>query len=86
MKLVTKDFIIDEEEFTAYHLLQLVYGAYGSKVPKECKEHLQQALHYLIKDLEKDYPEDLDIVDNKILERITFNKDTLKDLKNNKKN
>ena len=78
MKLMTKDFVVDEEEYIAYQLLQLVYGHYGSKIPKESKKFLQQALHYLIKDIEKEYPDNLDIVDDKLIARITFDKDTKK--------
>lgn len=80
MKLITKDFIVNEDEYISYQLLELVYGKYASKMPKESAYHLQEAMKYLIKDLEKGYPK-LDITDNKLVERITFNEDTLKDLK-----
>ena len=85
MKLITKDFIVDEQELVAYHMLQLFYGNYSHAVPKECEEHLKQALDLLVKDLEKEYSNELDIVDDKLIERITFNEDTLKDLEKNRK-
>ena len=85
MKLVTKDYVVDEQELVAYHMLQLFYSTYGRIVPEKCEEHLKQALDYLVKDLEKDYPKDLDIVDDVLIERISFNEDTLKDLMKNRK-
>ena len=85
MKLITKDFIVDEQELVAYHMLQLFYSTYGRAVPEECEKHLKQALDLLVKDLEKDYSNELDIVDDKLIERITFNEDTLKDLEKNRK-
>lgn len=81
MKLVTKDIVVDEEEFIAYQLLELVYGRYRTKIPKKSAEHLQQTLHFLLEDLQKDYPEHLDITDNKLIDRVTFNEDTLDDIK-----
>ena len=86
MKLVTKDVVIDEQELVAYHMLQLFYGNYSHAVPKQCEEHLKQALDYLVKDLEKGYSNEFDIVDDQLIERITFNEDTLEDLKRSKKN
>ena len=86
MKLITKDFVVDEQELVAYHMLQLFYSTYGRAVPEECEEHLKQALDLLVKDLEKEYLNGLDIVDDKLIERITFNEDTLKDLEKYRKN
>ena len=53
MKLITKDFVVDEQELVAYHMLQLFYSTYRHAVPEECEEHLKQALDLLVKDLEK---------------------------------
>jgi len=86
MKLITKDFIVDEQELVAYHMLQLFYSTYGRAVPEDCEKHLKQALDLLVKDLEKEYSNELDIVDDQLIERITFNEDTLKDLEKYRKN
>lgn len=85
MRTKTMDFIVDEDEFIAYQIIQLVYGKYSHSMPKKAVEHIQKAMRYIIEDLEEGYPA-LDITDNKVIERVTFNLDTYKNLRPNKEN
>lgn len=78
MKLFTKDFVVNEEEYIAYQMLQLIHEKYSQFIPEKSLHHLQQTLKYLIQDLEKEYPKRLDITNNELIERITFDEDTLK--------
>ena len=87
MKLKEVDYEINEELFITSSILKMLSNDYDSKIPEEVMKSIDHTICLADKYLAKDFIPEADIKKMKLVSRISFDMDTIKDVeKNGKKN
>lgn len=85
MKLKEVDYVISEELFATSRMLNMICDAYNGKLPKDVMQSLEHTILLAERHIEENFIPKVDIKDIKFLSRVTFNMDSLKELKKYKK-
>ena len=85
MKLKQVDYEISEELFATSCMLKMLSSEYDGKIPNDVMESIEHSIVLADRHLAKDFIPDADIKDMKLASRITFDMDSIKELKNVRK-
>ena len=83
MNILTEEYEKDERITSLYNVL-IPFAQYHQNYDEEVEEKLGELIELLRTRMENHNSTGLDIVDTKYIERIFYDKDTLKNMKNNK--
>lgn len=86
MKLKQVDYEISEELFATSCMLKMLSSEYDGKIPNDVMESIEHSIVLADRHLAKDFIPDADIKDMKLVSRITFDMDSIKELKKIRKN
>lgn len=85
MKLKDVDYEINEELYSVNCVLQMLIRQYDRKIPEDVMHYIEKASNIAENHLGKDFIKEIDITDMKLVSRVTFDMDTIKDLEKIKK-
>lgn len=85
MKLKKFDYTISEELFTTSCMLKMLCNEYDEKIPKDVMESLEHTILLADKHLAKDFEPIADIKEMELVSRVTFDMDSIKEIKKNMK-
>lgn len=85
MKLKEVDYEISEELFATSCMLKMLIDEYDEKIPNDVIESIEHSLVLAEKHLAKDFIPEVDIDKMKLVSRVTFDMDSIKELKNVRK-
>ena len=85
MKLKEVDYVVSEELFATSCMLKMLINEYGGKIPNDVIDSIEHSLVLAEKHLAKDFIPEVDIDKMKLVSRVTFDMDSIKELKNVKK-
>lgn len=86
MKLKQVDYEISEELFATSCMLKMLSSEYDGKIPNDVMESIEHSIVLADRHLAEDFIPDADITDMKLVSRITFDMNSLKELKKIRKN
>ena len=86
MKLKQVDYEISEELFATSCMLKMLSSEYDGKIPNDVMESIEHSIVLADRHLAKDFIPDADIKDMKLVSRITFDMDSIKELIKIRKN
>lgn len=86
MKLKQVDYEISEELFATSCMLKMLSSEYDGKIPNDVMESIEHSIVLADRHLAKDFIPDADIKDMKLVSRINFDMDSIKELKKIRKN
>ena len=84
MNILTEEYEKDERVTALYNVL-IPFAQFHQNYDEEVEKKLEELIELLRTRMENRNSTGLDIVDTKYIERIFYDKDTLENLKNNKK-
>ena len=86
MKLKEVDYEISEELFATSCMLKMLSNEYDGKIPKDVMESIEHSIVLADRHLAEDFIPDADITNMKLVSRITFDMNSLKELEKIRKN
>jgi len=84
MNLKEFDYEVNEDLYAVNTILIMLMQQYDRKIPDDVMEQIEKASVLADKHLGKDFIPNMDIEDMKLVSRVTFNMDTMKDLEKSK--
>lgn len=85
MKLKEVDYEISEELFATNCMLKMLINEYDGKIPNDVIDSIEHSLVLAEKHLAKDFIPEVDIDKMKLVSRVTFDMDSIKRIRKNKK-
>ena len=86
MKLKEVDYEISEELYATRCMLNMICNEYDEKIPEDVIESIEKTIYLVDKHLGKNFEPEVDIKDMKLVSRVTFDMDSIKEIvKNSKK-
>lgn len=85
MKLKEVEYEISEELYSVNCVLQMLMQQYDGKIPEDVIQSIEKTICIADKYLGKDFIKEMDITNMKLVSKVTFNMDTIKDLEKYKK-
>ena len=85
MKLKEVDYEISEELFATRCMLNMICNEYDEKIPEDVIESIEKTLYLIDKHLGKNFEPEVDIKDMKLVSRVTFDMDSIKEIVKNSK-
>lgn len=85
MKLKEVDYEISEELYATRCMLNMICNEYDEKIPEDVIESIEKTLYLIDKHLGKNFEPEVDIKDMKLVSRVTFDMDSIKEIVKNSK-
>ena len=85
MKLKEVDYEISEELYATRCILNMICNEYDEKIPEDIIESIEKSIYLVDKHLGKNFEPKVDIKNMKLVSRVTFDMDSLKEIERNSK-
>lgn len=85
MKLKEVDYEISEELFATSRMLNMLCNEYDEKLPEDVMDSLEHTIVLVERHLEEDFIPEVDIKDMKLVSRVSFDMDSIKELEKTRK-
>ena len=85
MKLKEVEYEISEELYATRCMLNMICNEYYEKIPEDVIESIEKTIYLVDKHLGENFEPEVDIKDMKLVSRVTFDMDSLKEIEKNRK-